>query len=118
MKGFFSAIIFAAPMALALMACETSSTSPDPSSDTEVLLSAGHDIVKDQCLTCHSLSTSSRAPMPSAPALSTALSDRNVESLADDFREGIHVGDPRMPEFDFGSMEADAITAYLISIQQ
>ena len=41
--------------------------------------------------------------------------DENV--LANDLIEGIKLGHPDMPQFDFSVLTADALVAYLMSVQ-
>jgi len=97
---------------LALSACQNQA---EKSSD--YLVEEGQKLVAENCLSCHVLSSGSESPYEGAPALSSVLTDINKTSLADDFREGIHVGHADMPDFDFGPEGTDAVLAYLKSIQ-
>ena len=106
-------LIFIAGLALVLTACQNA----EPNSKSN-LVKEGRALVSENCLSCHSLSPSIVSPRSDAPALSTVLSAYNSESLTDDFREGIHVGHPDMPDFDFGPKGTDALIAYLKSIQE
>ena len=78
----------------------------------------GQTLVAENCTVCHSVNSSESSPREDAPALDRVLETYNSESLADDFREGIHVGHPDMPDFDFGAKGTDEVVAYLISIQR
>ena len=78
----------------------------------------GQALVAENCIVCHSVNSSESSPRDGAPTLDRVLENYNSESLADDFREGIHVGHPDMPDFDFGAKGTDEIVAYLISIQR
>jgi len=77
----------------------------------------GREIAVTHCAICHGLDqdASLRAD---APPLRYVLSIYPPESLAEDFRNGIHVGHEVMPEFVFGDLGMDVLLAYLISIQE
>lgn len=77
----------------------------------------GRDIAVNQCSNCHGLDqdASLRAD---APPLRYILSIYAPESLAEDFRAGIHVGHDDMPAFVFGDLGMDLLLAYLVSIQE
>ena len=77
----------------------------------------GLAIVQSSCVSCHAIGVSGNSPREDAPPLRTVLANYNAESLADDFREDIHVGHPDMPDFDFGPKGTDDVIAYLKSIQ-
>jgi mono/diheme cytochrome c family protein len=76
----------------------------------------GREIAVTHCSNCHGLDTgdSLRAD---APPLRYVLSYYPPESLAEDFRSGIHVGHEDMPDFVFGDLGMDVLLSYLISIQ-
>lgn len=80
-------------------------------------ISDGQSIVEAECTTCHAVGTIGESPRLDAPPLRYVLSNYDPEALAEDFREGIHVGHPDMPDFDFGPQGTDAVIAYLQSIQ-
>ena len=77
----------------------------------------GRAIVESQCSGCHAPGATGTSPRSDAPALRHVLADYAPDALAQDFREGIHVGHRDMPDFDFGLRETDAVLAYLVSIQ-
>ncbi len=77
----------------------------------------GRAIAETQCSNCHGLNgdASLRAD---APPLRYLLSQLPPETLAEDFRNGIHVGHEDMPDFVFGDLGMDVLLAYLVSIQE
>lgn len=81
------------------------------------LIEDGRDIVEAQCTSCHAIGAAEDSPRTDAPPLKTVLADYDPDALAEDFREGIHVGHPDMPDFEFGPIGTDAVLAYLISIR-
>jgi mono/diheme cytochrome c family protein len=77
----------------------------------------GREIAVTQCSSCHALDQET-SPRPGAPPLRYVLSIHNPESLAEDFRAGIHVGHPDMPDFEFGDLGMDVLLSYLIAVQE
>lgn len=77
----------------------------------------GREIAQNLCSICHGLDQddSLRAD---APPLRYVLSIYRPESLAEDFRSGIHVGHEDMPDFVFGDLGMDVLLSYLVSIQE
>ncbi len=77
----------------------------------------GREIAVHQCSNCHGLD-SDASLRPEAPPLRYVLSIYPAESLAEDFRSGIHVGHEDMPDFVFGDLGMDVLLSYLVSIQE
>ena len=77
----------------------------------------GRNIASQQCASCHGLDEED-AVRPDAPPLRYLLADYDDEALAEDFRDGIKVGHPDMPQFLFGPKSTDLLLSYLISIQE
>ena len=94
---------------------ETTDTRQDVVADS--LISQGKELVETNCRSCHAIERSDESRREDAPPLRTVLANLDPDSLAMDFREGIHVGATDMPDFDFGPIGTDALIAYLQSIQ-
>jgi len=77
----------------------------------------GREIAVHQCSNCHGLD-SAASLRPEAPPLRYVLSIYPAASLAEDFRNGIHVGHEDMPDFVFGDLGMDVLLSYLVSIQE
>lgn len=77
----------------------------------------GRDIAVHQCSNCHGLDQDASL-RPEAPPLRYVLSIYPAASLAEDFRNGIHVGHEDMPDFVFGDLGMDVLLSYLVSIQE
>ena len=116
MKNNLLRLSLFALLPLSLIACQAAELSAPGSSDA--LIAEGKAIVQAQCSSCHAVGLSGQSPRVDAPPLRTVLANYNAESLADDFREHIHVGHPDMPDFDFGPQGTDEVIAYLKSIQE
>ena len=85
--------------------------------DDPAMIENGREIAEMQCAFCHAIGAEGESPRTDAPPLRSVLADYDPDALADDFREGIHVGHKDMPDFDFGPIGTDSVLAYLISIQ-
>lgn len=80
-------------------------------------IAAGREIASENCSRCHGLDREA-PPRPDAPALRHILADYDSEALKEDFRDGIKVGHPDMPQFEFDPKGTDLLLSYLISIQE
>lgn len=107
----------AAPAAAPSAGAEPSkpSTGFEPSRDD--LIAAGGDIAQDQCAVCHAIGTATRSPRPDAPPFNTVLARYDEKNLARGLIEGVKIGHETMPNFQFNPKAADALLAYLESIQ-
>ena len=112
----------AALLAAGLAACTNQPVEQDVAADdapTMVDMSLaenGQIIAQNQCSGCHAIGAEDVSPREDAPPLRTVLAEYDPDALADDFREGIHVGHPDMPDFDFGTRGVDSVLAYLLTI--
>lgn len=86
---------------------------PEPASSPP-----GRELVARNCGACHAISRSDTSAHPAAPALRHLSRSYPVLALEESLAEGIMVGHPDMPEFQFEPDEIDAIISYLQSIQQ
>ena len=100
---------------LPFAACQSQETLTPPGEAAQI--AEGFAIVQANCESCHAIGATGESTRSDAPPLRTVLTNYNAESLADDFREHIHVGHPDMPDFDFGPKGTDEVIAYLKSIQ-
>lgn len=77
----------------------------------------GRQIASSQCADCHGIDKEDPR-RTDAPALRYILADYDGDALAEDFRDGLKVGHPDMPQFQFGPKSTDLLLSYLISIQE
>jgi mono/diheme cytochrome c family protein len=104
---------FAVAAAFLITAC---AAQPGPS-EAESLAEDGRDIAEAQCAGCHSVGEYGESPNPAAPPFRTVLQRYRAEVLEEELIAGIQVTHP-MPEFQFNPQGADALIAYLQSIQE
>lgn len=114
MERFFLASLGA----LLVVSC----AAPAPNGDVprneqrESLANDGRAIAEAQCAGCHAVGQYGESPNPLAPTFRTILSRYRAEVLEEELIAGIQVTHP-MPEFQFNPQGADALVAYLRSIQ-
>lgn len=102
----FGAILF-------VTAC--ASHAPDASPSRE---ERGLALAEQHCSTCHAVGRTGDSPAPEAPPFRRLSENYRVDSLEEALAEGISVGHPAMPQFQFAPEDIDALVAYLQSIQE
>lgn len=77
----------------------------------------GRDIAEAQCAACHAVGEYGESPVAEAPTFRTVLSRYRADVLEEELIQGIQVNH-QMPGFQFNPQGADALIAYLQTIQQ
>lgn len=85
--------------------------------DAAVLLREGKGLAETHCSTCHAIGKSGEGALKEAPPFRTLGQKYEIDNLQEALAEGISVGHPDMPQFEFSPQESDALIAYLKSIQ-
>ncbi|MEL6257679.1 MAG: cytochrome c [Pseudomonadota bacterium] len=109
-------------LAIALFAsCGSETEFSGPVDDDEDLkvatIAYGGEIVQALCSDCHATSADGDSPRADAPPLRHALAHYSADALEEDFRNGMAVNHSDMPTFELTPQSADAVLAYLKSIQ-
>jgi mono/diheme cytochrome c family protein len=115
--SMISAVVSAGLGLAVLAACASEQTPPGAQSQDADLVAVGRDLVVRECASCHAIDRDNSSPRPDAPPMNTLLARYDPEMLAEDLIEGIRVGHDDMPQFDFNPIAADALVAYLKSIE-
>jgi cytochrome c len=98
-------------LALALVLMSTPAPPPpDPVKD-------GRRLVETHCAVCHAIGRRGASANSEAPPFRRLAARYPVEQLQEALVEGILVGHPAMPDFAFSPDEADAIIAYIRTVQ-
>lgn len=84
--------------------------------DQSALVADGRAVAEAQCARCHAVGEFGESPRAEAPAFRTILTRYDAEALEEELIEGIQLNHT-MPEFQFNPQGADALIAYLRSIQ-
>ncbi len=77
---------------------------------------AGQEIAERICSRCHAIGREGQSPHKSAPPFRQIVAKGNVENLEEALGEGIVVGHPDMPQFQFKPRDVGALIAYLKSL--
>jgi len=119
MGRYFS--ILTVPAALAgLAACAQTGPAPETASTPappDPLLVEGQSLASELCSTCHAIGREGESLHPDAKPFRMFSRNYPVESLAEPLAEGIVVGHPDMPAWEFEPDEIDALIAYIESVQ-
>ena len=107
--------VLAIAVAAGLAGCTASP--PQAPTEAQAQIADGRAIAQRECATCHALDQSTTSPRADAPPMRDLLARYDREALANDLIEGIKLGHQDMPQFDFNVIGADALIAYLRSIQ-
>ncbi len=98
--------------ALLLSACATQQT-PEAAK-----IARGARLAEVNCAACHAVGPSGSSPAPEAPPFRTLSQNYRVAMLEEALAEGISVGHPAMPNFQFNPDDAEALVRYLETIQE
>ena len=83
----------------------------------QMTVEAGGQLIAELCSRCHATSAGQSSPHDEAPSLRRISRNYPVERLAEALAEGMMVGHPDMPVFEFEVGQIDQIIAYLNTIQ-
>jgi len=96
----------------ALSACATRENAPRSSAEQH-----GFEIARTNCSSCHAVGPSGDSTAPEAPPFRRLSEHYRIDDLEEALAEGINVGHPAMPHFEFPPEDIDALVSYLESIQ-
>lgn len=119
--GRVAAAFLSAYISLTLLgACAQMLEAPAPATSVEARgdVAEGRRIAEIQCARCHAIGAEGASPHPMAPPFRTLSRNYPVGALEEAFAEGVLVGHPDMPEFQFEPAQVDSIVAYLQSVQE
>jgi len=103
--------LFLAAALISISACASQAETP------QTPVQRGQELVETNCGTCHATGVTGESPAPEAPAFRTLSENYRVSDLQEALAEGISVGHPAMPVFEFTPEDVDAVIAYLQSVQ-
>ena len=78
----------------------------------------GETLARTNCARCHAVGRVGNSPLREAPPFRELHTRYPVEDLGEALAEGIRTGHPGMPEFRFDPDQAEAIIAYLKSLER
>lgn len=78
----------------------------------------GETLARSNCARCHAVGRVGASPLREAPPFRELHTRYPVEDLGEALAEGIRTGHPSMPEFRFDPDQAEALIAYLKSLER
>ncbi len=81
-------------------------------------IAAGRVLVETHCSRCHATGNAGDSPLAAAPKFRDLHFSYDVEFLSEALVEGIATAHPDMPQFQFDPFQAEAIIAYLKSLER
>lgn len=81
------------------------------------MIADGRDIAQTQCSSCHAVGLTGASPLKEAPPFRELGLRYHFPVLEEELNEGVHVGHPPMPNFQFTPRGTDALLAYLRHLQ-
>ncbi len=98
--------------ALAIAICLSCGSHAETTADIQT----GREIAERFCARCHAIGREGDSTHPSAPPFRQIVAKGHVENLEEALGEGIVVGHPDMPQFQFRPHDVGALIAYLKSL--
>lgn len=77
----------------------------------------GEELVQNLCSRCHAVGATGESPFENAPPFRDIVTLYDVNDLTEAFAEGIVVGHPAMPVFEFSPETIGDLIAYLRSLE-
>jgi cytochrome c len=102
---------------LATILILTSSPGSGMAQEPDLRSERGKALATSMCAACHAMGTTDISPHPDAPPFRTLEKRLDLDSFVDRLRENLTSGHPDMPTFRFARDDAQALVAYLRSIQ-
>jgi len=78
----------------------------------------GRELLGLYCADCHAIEAAGDSPHAEAPPFRELHLRYDVGDLSEALVEGLVSGHPDMPEFEFDPVQAEAIIAYLKSLEE
>ncbi|MHB2210846.1 c-type cytochrome [Methylobacterium sp. CM6257] len=89
-----------------------------PAAARERQVQQGETLALNNCARCHAVGRTGASPWSEAPPFRDLHTRYPVEDLGEALAEGIRTGHPSMPEFRFDPDQAQALIAYLKSLER
>ena len=109
-----------AVVALSIAACAALSLPAGPAvagmDGDDASVTRGRALAERFCARCHAIGAEGTSPFDPAPPFRVIARRYEVSHLAEAFAEGIVVGHPAMPAFEFGPLVIGDLLAYLDSL--
>lgn len=102
-------------IALSLLALATL-TLPALAADDAKMIAEGKRLAEINCTRCHNIEATGESPLTDSPPFREIAKNYDREELVDGFMEGLAVRHPLMPDWDVTEPQAQALTAFVLSL--
>ena len=89
-----------------------------PAAAWDARVERGRALARTECARCHAVERTGTSPLRQAPPFRTLHERYPVDDLAEALTEGIRTGHPTMPEFRFEPDQAEALIAYIKTLER
>ena len=90
--------------------------SPVLAQENAAQIAEGKRLAEINCARCHNLASEGESPLTDAPPFRDISRNYDREELIDGFMEGLAVRHPLMPDWDVTEPQAEALTAFVMSL--
>ncbi len=91
-------------------------TLPALAAEDPKMVAEGKRLAEINCVRCHNIEATGESPLTDAPPFRDIPANYDRLELIDGFMEGLAVRHPLMPDWDVTEPQAEALTAFVISL--
>lgn len=84
--------------------------------DDARMIAEGRRLAEINCTRCHNIEAEGESPLTDSPPFREIARNYDREELVDGFMEGLAVRHPLMPDWDVTEAQAEALTAFVMSL--
>ena len=86
-------------------------------SNNDALVAEGRRLSEINCTRCHNIEAEGESPITDAPPFREISLNYDTMELIDGFMEGLAVRHPLMPDWEVTEPQAEALTAFIVSLR-
>ena len=91
-------------------------TLPAIAAEDPKLVAEGKRLAEINCTRCHNIEPEGESPLTDSPPFREIAKNYDREELVDGFMDGLAVRHPLMPDWDVTQAQAEALTAFVMSL--
>jgi len=91
-------------------------TLPALAADDAKMIAEGKRLSEINCTKCHNIEATGESPLTDSPPFREIAKNYDPDELVDGFMDGLAVRHPLMPDWDVTQPQAEALTAFVMSL--
>lgn len=91
-------------------------TLPALAADDAKMIAEGKRLAEINCTKCHNIEATGESPLTDSPPFREIAKNYDPDELVDGFMDGLAVRHPLMPDWDVTQEQAEALTAFVMSL--